>query len=348
MKGETFGISVIVPAYNASAWLEKSIPKTDAAMVRADVKQAEFIIVDDGSSDDTNQIAKKLKLHFPCKILSQKNSGRFVARKNGTDEAKYNNILFIDTRVYINPDGIKFLAETIAKQPGRQVWTSHVILNKKSNIYARFWDAITSVAWRRYFSNPRDYSYGLEEFDYFPKGTTCFFVPKDVIKEANSWFANHTKDLKTSNDDTLLIRHIAETNNININPKFSCTYHARTNLRQYIQHVFHRGQVFVDGFLRRDGNRFYYPLVVFLTGCVAVPITLIIWPQFIAWFVLVGVLIWSAEFIALILLGISSQDAMSVVTLTPLFAFVYGAGIWKAFIRLHLLKMFELNTARET
>lgn len=61
-------------------------------------------------------------------------------------------------------------------------------------MYARFWEAITFVAWRRYFANPRDMSYGIKDFDMYPKGTTCFFVPKTVIEDANSWFE---KILKT-------------------------------------------------------------------------------------------------------------------------------------------------------
>jgi hypothetical protein len=203
-------------------------------------------------------------------------------------------------------------------------------------MYARFWDAITSVAWRRYFANPRDYSYGLKEFDHFPKGTTCFFVPKDIIQEANDWFVHNTKDLKTSNDDTLLIRRIAEKNDININPEFSCTYHARTNLKQFTRHVYHRGQVFVDGFLRRDGNRFYYPLIGFLLLSLLMPIVLIFFPNIILPILLLGGVFWIAELFVLILLGISMTDALSVFVLSPLFGIAYGLGIWKAFYKLHI------------
>jgi glycosyltransferase involved in cell wall biosynthesis len=329
-------VSVVIPSFNGATWLPLSVPKVDLALKRAKIKKAEIIVVDDGSTDNTKDVVKKIDTNFPLRIISQPNSGRFVARKTGTNAANYEHILFIDTRIYIAPNALKFVTEEIAKKPERQVWTSHVYLDKNSNMYARFWDAITSLAWRRYFSHPRDYSYGLKEFDHFPKGTTCFFVPKKIIKEANEWFTHNTKDLKTSNDDTLLIRHIAEKTNININPQFSCTYHARTSLKQYTRHVYHRGQVFVDGFLRRDGNRFYYPLITFLFLSILVPVVLILFPSIIVPTVMAGAVLWIVELILMLVLGVSLKDSMSVFVLSPLFAFAYGAGIWRAFYKLHI------------
>lgn len=334
-------ISVIIPTYNAAQWLPRTIPRVEKALKNASIDKAELIVVDDGSSDGSGKVAESLKTVFPLRVIRQQNSGRFVARKTGTDGAKYEYILFIDTRIYIAPGGLQFIAKEILKNPKRQVWTSHVYLDKSANIYARFWDALTSIAWRKYFKNPRDYSYGLREFDYYPKGTTCFFVPKKIIKSANEWFFNNTKNLKTSNDDTLLIRHIAQNYNININPKFSCTYHARSSFRQYAKHVFHRGKVFVDGFLRRDGNRFYWPLVAFLVLSVLLPIGLLVFPQAFVPLLLAGLLLWAIEFPVCLMLGVSSQDSLSLALLTPIFGLFYGAGIWTAFIQIYILKRHD-------
>lgn len=331
-------LSAVIPTYNGSAWLPLSIPRLDAAMKRAGLNKGEILVINDGSTDDTLEVLKKIKTSFPLRVISQESSGRFLARKHGAEQAKYDHLLFIDTRIYIAKDGLKFIKDEIAKHPERQVWTSHVYLDKNENMYARFWDAITSVAWRKYFSHPRDYSYGIAEFDHFPKGTTCFFVPKKQIQEANEWFAKNTKDLKTSNDDTLLIRNIAERTNININPEFSCIYHARTNLKQFAKHVYHRGQVFVDGFLRKDGNRFYYPLIAFLALTIIVPIALVIFPKLILPAILIGLGLWLLELVALVMLGIPIKDAFSTFVLSPLFGVFYGAGIWKAFYKIHIKK----------
>lgn len=324
-------ISVIIPSYNAASWLPKTIPKVDRALEASGVINAEIIVIDDGSSDNSEEVVKKISTKFPLKYYKFENGGRFLARKRGTEKAKYDYILFIDTRIYITSKGLKFIVDTQAKQADRQVWTSHVHLDREGNMYARFWEAITFVAWRRYFAKPRDMSYGIKDFDMYPKGTTCFFTPKKVVERANLWFEKNTINNKLSNDDTLLIRKIAEKNSININPEFSCTYHARTNLKQFIKHVYHRGKVFVDGFLRRDGNRFYYPLIAFLILSVVVPVILIIVPKLIIPFLIVFIVSWLLGLLALLLLGVQLKDALSFFILSPMFLFVYGGGIWNAF-----------------
>ncbi len=334
-------VSVIMPAFNAAPWLPKSIPRVEKALKRAGVKHAEFIVVDDGSSDDTAKVAKGLKLAYPVRVVSQPNSGRFMARYNGVEAAKYKYILFIDTRIYIGEDSLKYVGSKIDPAKKKVVWTSHVIIDRAGNPYARFWEGLTFIAWRRYFANPRELSYGIKEFDYYPKGTTCFFVPKDVIHEANVWFTTQSKNAKAANDDTLLIRRIAENYDINLSPEFYCTYHARTNLKQYCKHVFHRGKVFVDGFLRRDGNRFFWPLVTFLIMSLAIPFALAVSPQYLAKFLIAAIVVWLLELAGALLAKVPYRDALSLWVLSPLFAIVYGLGIWKAVLDIYVFDRGE-------
>ncbi|MEK7059519.1 MAG: glycosyltransferase family 2 protein [Patescibacteria group bacterium] len=336
-------LSVVIPAYNASQWLPLSVPKVVTAIKNAKIDKAEIIIVDDGSSDDTAKVAKALKLDYPVKLISQANAGRFLARCTGVEAAKYEYVLFIDTRVYIGEDALKHVVDRLSAKQDTLVWTSHVIIDKQGNPYARFWEALTFISWRKYFANPRDCSYGIKDFDYYPKGTTCFFVPREIILEANNWFKDNTKNEKASNDDTLLIRRIAEKHNINLSPKFFCTYHARTNLRQYSKHVYHRGKVFVDGFLRRDGNRFFWPLVGFLILSVSVPAYLLIFPQYIVGTILLLGVAWVSELLAACVLKVPFKDALSLFVLSPLFAVLYGAGIWVAVFDIYVRRSRTTN-----
>ncbi len=331
-------LSVVIPAYNAAPWLPLSVPKLTAAIRSANIAKAEIIIVDDGSSDDTATVAKSLKVGYPIKVIKQPNSGRFLARAKGVEAASYDYVLFIDTRIFIGEDALKHVVNRLSVKEDRLVWTSHVVIDKKGNPYARFWEAITFISWRKYFANPRDCAYGSKDFDYYPKGTTCFFVPRAIILEANEWFVTQIKNAKASNDDTLLIRRIAESHQINLSPKFFCTYHARTSLKQYSKHVYHRGKVFVDGFLRRDGNRFFWPLVAFLVLSVSLPVFLIFSPMYIYAALVLFILAWFAELAAALLLGVPAADALSLFILSPLFAVLYGAGIWKAVIDIYVLR----------
>lgn len=333
-------VSIIIPTYNGAQWLTSTIEAISASVKRASLKSYEILVINDGSTDDTprvvEQIADKTKL--PIRLITQKNSGRFVARRTGTDQAKYPYLLFVDTRVYIGEDSLKYVLDKHAKDSSRNVWCSHVRVEKAGNIYARFWEAIAYVAWRKYFSKPSDTSYGIKDFDDYPKGTTCFFIKKDILEEANDWFVDNTKDLKTSNDDTLLIRHIAENNSINVSPSFWCLYHARGTLRQYTKHVYHRGKVFVDGFLRNDGNRFFVPLILFLILSAALPVALVVKHSLVIPTLFIGFVLWLLQLLLLLALGAPTKDALSLFILTPIFSIFYGAGIWNAFIKIYVLK----------
>lgn len=333
------GLSIIIPTFNGSPWLEKTIAEIQKSIEKAGLKKFEIIVINDGSTDDTVEVVEKIakKTKLPLRVHTQANGGRFVARRTGTKEAQYPYLLFVDTRVFIGEESLQYILEQHAKDSSKVVWCSHVRVDTVGNIYARFWEAIAYVAWRGYFSNPRDISYGIDEFDKYPKGTTCFFIKRSVLDEANEWFIKNTKDLKDSNDDTLLIRHIAESSSINVSPHFWCLYHARSAFPQYTKHAFHRGKVFVDGFLRNDGNIYFWPLVLFLIGTAALPIILILKPSFIVQLLLGGLIGWLIELLMIIVLRVPIKDGLSLWLLSPIFAAVYGLGIWTAFIRIYVI-----------
>jgi glycosyltransferase involved in cell wall biosynthesis len=325
------GLSVIIPVYNAAAWLGPTVEHLSVALQEAGLSgnEAEIVLVNDGSTDNSLQVARALSSPYPIVILDQPNGGRFMARKAGLLASGKENVLFIDSRVFIHPQSLKYVAQQQVSDPSKEVWNSHVIVEKKGNIIARFGDAITFIGWRRYFAHPRDCSYGLKDFDHYPKGTTCFFVPKTVFMNAVEEFEKQSYDAKHANDDTRLIRTIARDHRIYLSPSFSCTYHARTKLSQFLSHSYHRGQVFVDGFLR-PGNRFFIPLILFLIGSIAAVAAFALFPV-VRIPVLAGlVALWLLELVVAVLLGVPKKDAFSLFALTPVFALAYGLGIWRA------------------
>jgi glycosyltransferase involved in cell wall biosynthesis len=291
--------------------------------------EAEIILVNDGSTDDSLQAARSLSSSYPILVLDQPNGGRFMARKAGLLASGKENVLFIDSRVFIHSKALKYLVQQRASDPSKAVWTSHVIVDKKGNIIARFADAIVFIGWRRYFAHPKDCSYGLMDFDHYPKGTTCFYAPKAVLLNAFEEFEEQTHDVKHANDDTRLIRLIARDHRINLSPSYSSTYHARNKLSQFFSHSYHRGRVFVDGFLR-PGTRFFVPLLLFLIGSVTAVAAFVLFPATRIPILAGLALTWLLELVVAVLLGVPLKDAVSLFALTPVFAVAYGLGIWRA------------------
>jgi len=330
-------ISVIIPCYNAADWLPKTIPRVCIALKTAAVNDAEIIVVDDGSSDESARVAQNLKIDYPLKVVTQKNKGRLIARQLGIKNAKYEFVLLIDTRVFIEKDALKYVKEMIAKHPTNTIWTSHVNIDKKGNIYARFWDAITCMAWRKYFRSPAYITFGAKNFDSYPKGTTCLFLPKQLFAEATDWYIennkNHNRD---SNDDTTILRKIAEKNKISISPQYASTYHARTNFKKFYGHTYHRGKVFVDGFFVR-GNVFYYPIMFFLLFSIPLLVLMAYIVVKLFWvFLAIMALYVFAIFVVFRLNKISLGDIFSFILLFPVFFIAYGSGIWTAFLQKNL------------
>lgn len=339
------GLSIVIPTYNGAEWLPRTIDEIAIAINEAGLKKFEIVVINDGSTDDTVETVEKYAKSSPLPIrtVSQENSGRFIARKTGTETAKYPYLLFVDTRVFIGSGSLKYLLGEFSKDQSRQVWCSHARVAKEGNIYARFWEAMAFLAWRKYFSNPKDTSYGINEFDDYPKGTTCFFVKKSILVEANEWFMQNTKDLKVSNDDTLLLRGIAKKHNINISPGFWCTYHARSTLGKFVPHVYHRGKVVVDGFLRNDGNKLFIPLLVIMALPIVVLGLVLIWPAIIVPLVTLGLVLWSLALPLILLMGVPFKDGFSLFILLPIFTIYYIAGMWNAVVKIYLPVLMGKN-----
>lgn len=90
-------ISYIIPAYNAAAYLEdclQSLPDVNSAIHKAGM---EVIVVDDGSSDATGEIAEAYAERRPwVSVVHQPNGGLSVARNVGVERAQGKYICFVD------------------------------------------------------------------------------------------------------------------------------------------------------------------------------------------------------------------------------------------------------------
>lgn len=112
-KGQSpYGVSVIVPAYNA----EPTIAETLESLLAQSCPDWEAIIVDDGSTDSTPEIARQFGTRDPrIRLVQRANGGEAAARNTGISQANNDWLLFLDSDDWIAPRHIeRMTAELIA------------------------------------------------------------------------------------------------------------------------------------------------------------------------------------------------------------------------------------------
>lgn len=97
-------VSIIVPCYNQAAFLPKAI----ASMQAQTLANWECIIVDDGSTDNTAEVAANMALKDSrIRLIQQLNGGSASARDRGLKEAKGEFIQFLDADDTINTEKLE-------------------------------------------------------------------------------------------------------------------------------------------------------------------------------------------------------------------------------------------------
>ena len=89
-------ISIIIPVYNCQNYLKRCL---DSVFLQ-DYSNYEVICIDDGSTDDSAQIAKEYNVRY----YYQENSGQAVARNKGIELAKGEWLCFVDSDDAIQPN----------------------------------------------------------------------------------------------------------------------------------------------------------------------------------------------------------------------------------------------------
>jgi glycosyltransferase involved in cell wall biosynthesis len=334
----TPSLSIVIPIYDEPYWIGIAVADAVAAVLNSPFAQTDMIIVDDGSGTPTQNALAGLHTPFPLKVVHQPNGGRFAARRTGIQTATGDLVLLLDARVSIRPDALDFVAGQLSPQDPLPIWNAHVDTELDSNPFARFWNVLSALAFRDYLDNPRTTSYGLEEFDRYPKGTTCFLAPRAQLLSAIADFNSYYKDLRNANDDTPIIRALAAHQQINISPGFSCVYRSRDSLLPFLRHAFHRGTVFVDGY-GRPGTRFFGVIVAFYPISLIVLLLALRRPRRLV----IGTAVLPAATASLgVITRRSRADVAALAALGPAWLYVFVAGMWRG-LWLALPKLWNSN-----
>lgn len=122
--------SVVIPAYNSAEMLPTCLQALQAQTLPAD--QYEIIVVDDGSTDDTAEVARDLGV----RVISQPNAGPAAARNRGALAARGDILLFTDADCTPFPDWVECMTATFTELG--VVGAKGVYRTRQRDLVARF------------------------------------------------------------------------------------------------------------------------------------------------------------------------------------------------------------------
>ncbi len=121
-------VSVIIPAYNAAAFLGDTL---DSVLAQT-YKNLEIIVVDDGSTDTTPHVLESYKDRIT--VLHQANAGQATARNSGARSAKGEFLAFLDSDDLWDSDKINRQVELINRFPkALAVYCDHRSIDAQGN-----------------------------------------------------------------------------------------------------------------------------------------------------------------------------------------------------------------------
>ncbi len=132
-------LSIIIPAYNVEEFIESCIES--CCMQDVNPKDYEIIVVNDGSTDNTEKIVLNLSRKYSnIKLKSQKNKGNGAARNVGVSISNGDIIFFLDADDYIAKNTLGTLIRLLKQNnldiigfSSKKVTDSNLINSQHSN-----------------------------------------------------------------------------------------------------------------------------------------------------------------------------------------------------------------------
>ncbi|MBD5522019.1 MAG: glycosyltransferase family 2 protein [Lachnospiraceae bacterium] len=156
-------LSIAIPSYNSEAYLHKCV---DSLLVGGE--EVEILIIDDGSSDKTGEIADKYEEMYPniVKTIHQENGGHGAAVNAGLEHATGLYFKVVDSDDWVKESAYKKILETL-----KEIVGGHTVLDMliSNFVYEKEGDKKNKVM-KYHHALPKDKIFTWEEVKHFRKG----------------------------------------------------------------------------------------------------------------------------------------------------------------------------------
>lgn len=195
-------ISIVIPSYNS----EKHISKCLDSIIKQTFpfSKIEVIVVDDGSTDDTQEILKTYAKKFDniIVVLLKKNTGTpAIPRNIGIKLASAEKIMFLDSDDWLSENGLQILYDTMTQQNDDFVVGRTIkVTDNKISIHAEF------ISYEnRYGKHPLEIPYLL-----YHLGPPSKLIKTSIIKVNDIMFP----ELKFAEDKSFFIEVLSYCNKV--------------------------------------------------------------------------------------------------------------------------------------
>ena len=133
---EKIGLSVVIPVYNVENYLPKCL---DSLLATEGIDNAEIILIDDGSTDSSGQIAEEYSQKHPnIRVIHKVNEGPSAARNIGIKEACGRYISFCDSDDEVVPDLYKRIVKMASDADYDMiVWDADLLIETEKSLANR-------------------------------------------------------------------------------------------------------------------------------------------------------------------------------------------------------------------
>ena len=196
----TAKVSVLIPAYNAAAYIEQTL---DSVLAQT-WPNLEVIVVDDGSRDDTYALAQRYA-GPQVRVVSQPNAGASAARNHAFTLATGEYIQYLDADDLLHPNKVLAQLECLQQHPGAQL---------SGSAWAMFYDAPDenslrpTILWKDY-TDPVQWLVDAWENGVWMQ-PSAWLTHRSLIAAAGPW----NEQISLHDDGEFFSRVLLQTNEI--------------------------------------------------------------------------------------------------------------------------------------
>lgn len=156
LHNNDYTFSILIPVLNRKNMLLECVN----SVLSQSYENYEIIIVDNGSTDGTRQLADELsKKNRKIKLLHEQERGLSFARNKGILSARGKWILLLDSDNLLSGTEVLFSLERATKaHPNAVGWISHVILNKKTTVFTESFSTNEKITIKKFLSSSHESS----------------------------------------------------------------------------------------------------------------------------------------------------------------------------------------------